>query len=219
MGTSFEVFARNLTLTWNHLQSPYSLEVKGKRRQLKYERKAAAIACGFISAGLAAGASYVLDRSRMTIFLSAAGTALATFYAITGYFKWRTMQPPVEGSLVKKTESDISSKSTTVPVRKPGITSPGSSHTFEDFKQKPNWLIPQPTSTSDFLSGAINLHRETERKYFASLWKSMYEGKIAEGEHWLEYSDQDALLRTNKFSVEQGAPWEAFARFAQKYMQ
>src|SRR5579862_2881943 len=227
MATFFEVFVREHILTGSHFRNPYSFEVQGKGRKLMYERKAAAIVCGFISAGLAAGASYVLDRSRTTILLSAAGTALTTFYAVTGYFKWRIMQSPVERPLVKESDistksmsrpdrqtgittpkgeaSDSSVKSTTIPVRNPGIEFPGSSHTFEDFKQKPNWLIPQQSSDSTFVDKATNLRREMERKYFASLWKSMYEGFFVAGEHYVEYFDQDAQLRTNKFSVEQGA--------------
>jgi hypothetical protein len=219
MAMSFGVFSREHILTWNHLLSPFSFEAKGKVLELTSRQKANAL----IPAGIAIGASLVLDRSRTTLFVIAAGTALTTFYAVTGYFKWSLMQPPVlkrpavDGS---EKESEISPKSKgSRPVDKPGTTSSGSSHTLEDFKQKPDWLVPQQSSDSTFQGKATHLRREKERTYFASLWKSLYKGVIASGEHWAKYSDQDEQLKANKLSVEKGAPWEAFARFAQKQMQ
>lgn len=226
MGTSFEVFARDHILTWNHLQNPYAFVVKGQALKLKPQEISSAKVYSLFSAGLATGASYVLDRSRTTIFLIAGSTVLATFYAVTGYFKWCLMQPPVQKKPVPENSDkrsqergEIKDSPSSRPVRQQGFTSPGSTHTFEDFRKKPDWLVPQRTSNSDFLGAATNLHQEKERAYFASLWKSMYEGLVAKGEHWANYSDQDAQLKNNKLSVIQGAPWEDFARFAQKYMQ
>ncbi len=225
MGASFGVFFREHILTWNHLQSPFSFVVRGEAKEIDPYHQ---VASEFIAAGVATGASYLLESSRTNILLIAGGTALTTFYAVTGYFKWCLMQPPVyrrpvqensdkRGQERDKTNAKDSSSSR--PVRQQGFTSPGSSHKFEDFRNKPDWLVPQRTSNSSFLGAAANLRQEKERAYFASLWKSMYEGTIAHGEHWMNYSEQNDLLKNNKLSVIEGAPWEEFARFAQKYMQ
>jgi hypothetical protein len=88
MGVSFGIFAREHILTWNHLWNPYSFAVNDKVLKLKPEVKATVIFYTLISAGVAAGASLVLNRSRITILVIAGSAALATFYAITGYIKW-----------------------------------------------------------------------------------------------------------------------------------
>jgi hypothetical protein len=64
MAMPFEVFAREHLLTWDHLQNPYTIR---RGRELKPEQKTNAIVITLISAGVAAGASLVLDRSRLLL--------------------------------------------------------------------------------------------------------------------------------------------------------
>ncbi len=189
MGMPFGVFAREHLLTWNHVQNPYVFELGSGLPALQPEQKTGAIVYTLISAGVAAGASLVLNRSRTTLLLIAGGTALATFYAVTGYFKWCLTQPPADrwrgpppgGSRSEprhearaERRSSSRSASSSVPIK--GFAVPGSPHTIEDFREKPDWLVPQRTSGGGFVDVTTTLRREGERAYFASLWKKIYEG-------------------------------------------
>jgi hypothetical protein len=236
MGMPFGVFFREHILTWDHLQSPYSYELGSGLLELKPEQKTGAIVFMLLSTGIAAGAFLVLNRSRTTLLLIAGGTALVTFYAVTGYFKWCLTQPPADrrglppgGSSREPrhgahADPRLPSRSARRPASPPsdrtiGFATPGSPHTKEDFREKPDWLVPQRTSDFSLLGAATSLRRENERKYFASLWKKIYEGSLAAATHWTNYSHLDDKLKSNTFEVEEGAPWEAFARFAQKHIQ
>jgi hypothetical protein len=148
----------------------------------------------------------------------AGGTALVTFYAVTGYFKWCLTQPPADGRKGPPRETVVERRTTSrgsPSTRTTGFATPGSSHTKADFREKPDWLVPQGTSGG----GAASLHRANERAYFASLWKKIYEGRLAAFSHWTYYSEQDEKLKNNELPVTEGAPWEEFARFAQKHIQ
>jgi hypothetical protein len=231
MGMPFGVFAREHILTWHHVQNPYSFALGYGLSALGSEQKTGAIVFTLISAGVAAGASLVLNRSRTTLLVIAGGTALITFYAVTGYFKWCLTQPPgrrgspPDGSRGeprrgKRTESKSPYRPpSSSSARTIGFASPGSPHTIEDFRQKPDWLVPQRETGGGIFDAATQFRREKEREYFASLWKKIYEGGTAAASHWMNYSEQDDLLRQNRLSVEGGTPWEAFARFAQKHIQ
>ena len=213
---SFGVFAREHILTWNHVKSPNSFEVNYRRLKLTDNDKAIAM----IFAGLAAGAApLVLNRSRATLILIVVGTSLTTLYAAKGYFKWRLMieddQKRFQEESSRNSQNSPAGSSRTVD--EPGLATPGSTHKIEDFRQKPDWLIPQGNSDPSFLGAATHLRRENERAYFGSLWKKIYEG--ASFSHWFNYSVQDGLLKNNKFAIEKDAPWEDFARFAQKHLQ
>jgi hypothetical protein len=227
MGMTFGVFAREHILTWHHVQDPYVFALGSRLPALQPEQKTGAIVYTLISAGVAAGASLVLNRSRTTLLVIAGGTALVTFYAVTGYFKWCLTQPPADrrglppggSSRGPRDEARAERRSRSLDSSPPsarttGIASPGSRHTIEDFRQKPDWLVPQKEE---------GLRPRLERAYFASLWKKIYEGGMsgvaARFSHWTDYSDQDDKLKRNKLSVIEGAPWEAFARFAQKHIQ
>ncbi len=220
MAMPFEVFAKQYLLTWDHLQNPYTIR---REREIKPEQKTQAVVGTLIAAGVAAGACLVLDRSRTTLLVIAGGTALVTFYAVTGYFKWCLTQPPADGRKGPPRETVVERRTTSrtsSSTRQVGFATPGSPHTLEDFRQKPDWLVPQRTSGGSFVESASSLRRENERKYFASLWKKIYEGGLAVSTlHWTDYSHLDEKLRNNTFEVLEGAPWEEFARFAQKHIQ
>ncbi len=210
MAVPFGVFARQYILTWNHLLSPFSFEFRGAR-ELNPKQKARAQFHALINAGGAAGISLILNPSRTTLFVIAGGTALVTFYAVTGYFKWCLTQPPALAQRRPPPEVPVQSE-----LR---IASPDSPHTKEDFRQEPDWLYPQPTLDPSPVDAA---RREKERAYFASLWKRMYRGDIAMTDHralyselrniaitdhWALYMEEDRLLKNNTFEVEKGAPW------------
>lgn len=73
-----------------------------------------------------------------------------------------------------------------------------------------DWLAPDPKD---------GLRPKMQRAYFASLYKSMHGSVADKASHWLDYSDQDDMLKQGSFNILFGAPWEQFAREAQRKLQ
>ncbi len=240
MGRPFGVFAREYILTWDHVQAPYSFAWGDKDLALKSEQRASSIAFTVIFCRICSRCKCCLSNIIKPIHSSCdcrgsgycRGDSLYNVLCGHRIFQVVLTQPPADarrrpppedGREPRRADPRLPSRAARHPepapaARATGFAHPGSPHTKENFRQKPDWLV-QRSSDPSFVGAATSLRQENERKYFASLWKSIYEGKLAAVSHWTNFSDQDDMLKSNTFEVEEGAPWYDFARFAQVHIQ